>query len=98
MKKVTKDVLKDASLRLMFAMTDEQYDLLLEEFKVLIQQMELIGKIDGLDDVTPMTFPFEVTTEALADDIQTLPLTQEEALSNVKLHVEGQVKLPKVVG
>jgi aspartyl/glutamyl-tRNA(Asn/Gln) amidotransferase C subunit len=98
MKKVTKDVLKDASLRLMFAMTDEQYDLLLEEFKVLIQQMELIGKIDGLDDVTPMTFPFDVTTEALADDIQTPPLTQEEALSNVKLHVEGQVKLPKVVG
>lgn len=98
MKKVTKDVLKDASLRLMFAMTDEQYDLLLEEFKILIQQMELIGKIDGLDHVTPMTFPFEVTAEALADDIQTPPLTQIEALSNVKLHVEGQVKLPKVVG
>jgi aspartyl/glutamyl-tRNA(Asn/Gln) amidotransferase C subunit len=98
MKKVTKDVLKDASLRLMFAMTEEQYDLLFDEFKILIQQMELIGKIDGLDHVTPMTFPFNVTTEQLAEDIPKLPLSQERALSNVKLHVEGQVKLPKVVG
>lgn len=98
MKKVTKDVLKDASHRLMFAMTETEYDLLLVEFKILIQQMELIGKIEGLDSVAPMTFPFHVTTDALADDLIATPLTQKEALSNVTLHVEGQVKLPKVVG
>jgi aspartyl/glutamyl-tRNA(Asn/Gln) amidotransferase C subunit len=98
MKKVTKDVLKDASQRLMFSMTETQYDVLLDEFNILIQQMELIGKIEGVDNITPMTFPFAVTSDNLADDVVTPPLTQTEALANVKQHVEGQVKLPKVVG
>lgn len=97
MKKVTKEVLVDSATRLLFKMTDEQYAILLNEFSILIQQMELIGKIPDLDAVAPMTFPFEVISSALRDDVPSKPLTQTEALQNAGSKVAGQIKLPKVV-
>jgi aspartyl-tRNA(Asn)/glutamyl-tRNA(Gln) amidotransferase subunit C len=98
MKKVTKEVLLDASSRLMFAMTDDQYTVLLNEFSILIKQMELIGKIPSVDQVQPMTFPFIHGDGSLRKDIPSTPLTQEEALSNAQAKRDGQIKLPKVVG
>jgi aspartyl/glutamyl-tRNA(Asn/Gln) amidotransferase C subunit len=98
MKKVTLEVLKEASQRLMFSMTEEQYQVLLSEFSILIQQMELLSQIKNLEEVTPMTFPFTVTTSVLADDDIAKTLTQKEALKNVSQYISGQVKLPKVVG
>ena len=98
MKKVTRDVLKDASLRLMFTMTEEQYDVLLDEFSILIQQMELIGAIPGIDDVEPMTFPFDVTVSALREDVPTTPLSKEDVVKNAGSVLNGEIKLPKVVG
>lgn len=98
MKTVNKEVLKDAASRLMFDMSDEQYDTLLNEFDIMIKQMKLIGDIEGVDNVEPMTFPFCVTTDYLRDDEVCEPLSKEEVLANAKEVVDGQIKLPKVVG
>lgn len=98
MKKVNKDVLKEAANKLMFDMSDEQYDTLLEEFDIITKQMVLISEIPGVDDVDPMTFPFDVATTFLREDVPAEPLPREEALKNAKDVVDGQVRLPKVVG
>ena len=98
MKKVTKDVLVDASTRLMFTMTDDQYSVLLDEFSILIQQMNVIGMIPGVDELEPMTFPFLATSQALAEDEPCAPLSQQQVTANAAQVVEGQIKLPKVVG
>ncbi len=98
MKKIDKNVLKDAAHRLLFDMTDEQYAVLEREFVVLTKQMELIGNMEGLDDVEPMTFPFDVSTDFMREDIPETPLPREEALANAKDVVDGQIRLPKVVG
>ncbi len=98
MKEITIDVLKDAANRLLFTMSDEQYQTLYEEFEVLKRQMETIGKIEGLDSYEPMTFPFDCTTSFLRDDIPDEPLSREEALKNAGSKEDGQIKLPKVVG
>ncbi|MDY0345903.1 MAG: Asp-tRNA(Asn)/Glu-tRNA(Gln) amidotransferase subunit GatC [Bacilli bacterium] len=98
MKEINKIVLKDAAKRLLFDMSEEEYDTLLNEFDVVIKQMELIGQIEGVDDYEPMTFPFDCATKYLRDDIPTKPLSKEEALRNAKNKSAGQIKLPKVVG
>lgn len=98
MKEVNREVLKDAALRLMFDMSDEQYETLEKEFEIIIKQMSLIGEIDGVDEVEPMKFPFNVTTDYLREDVAETPLTKEEVLSNAKDVLDGQIKLPKVVG
>ena len=98
MKKIDKPLLIDASQRLMFVMTDSEYDVLTSEFDVLLKQMALIGKISGVDALTPMTFPFPITTLQLRDDVSGVTLTQKQATENAKQVRDGQIKLPKVVG
>lgn len=98
MKKIDKPLLIDASQRLMFVMTDSEYDVLISEFDVLLKQMALIGKISGVDALTPMTFPFPITTSQLRDDVPSVTLTQKQATENAKQVRDGQIKLPKVVG
>ena len=98
MKEVNKEVLKDAANRLLFDMSDEEYDKLLGEFGAIQNQLKLIGNIKGVDEATPMTFPFDVTITYLREDEPTKPLTQEEVLKNAHDVKDGQIKLPKVVG
>ena len=98
MKEVNKNVLKEAANKLLFDMSEEQYDTLLEEFEIITKQMLLISEIPGVDDVKPMTFPFDVSVTYLREDVPTTPLDRDEALKNAKDVVDGQIRLPKVVG
>ena len=97
MKKVTNEMLKECANRLFFDLSDDELAVLNEEFKTTISQMELIGKIKGIDDAEPMTFPFEVTTDYLREDIPGEPLPMKKALRNANSVKDGQIKLPKVV-
>ncbi len=97
MKTVTKEVLKTTANKLMFDMSDEQYENLVNEFSILIKQMELIGQIEGVDNAEPMTFPFDVTSSYLREDVPTKPVDRDEVLKNAHDVVDGQIRLPKVV-
>lgn len=97
MKEYNKEVLKDAAHRLLFDMSDKEYETLLSEFDIIIKQMSVIGSNSEIDKYEPMTFPFEVTTSYLRDDVPTAPLTRDEALRNANHKAGGQIKLPKVV-
>lgn len=100
MKEVNKEVLKDCANRLLFDMKDEEYDTLLEEFDVILSQLKLMDDIEGIDNISPMSFPYEDTTfSILRDDCEGEEiLTKEEMLRNAKEVKDGQIKLPKVVG
>jgi len=97
MKEYNKEVLKDAAHRLLFDMSEAEYDTLLKEFDIIIKQMKLIGSNSSIDEYEPMTFPFECTTDFLREDEPIEPLTREEALRNANSKAGGQIKLPKVV-
>ena len=90
-------LLKECANNLMFDMSDEQYDVLLSEFDVITQQMSLLGEIEGLENVEPMTFPYEIYTDFLREDEPLESISKEDALRNAKDVVDGQIKLPKVV-
>jgi aspartyl-tRNA(Asn)/glutamyl-tRNA(Gln) amidotransferase subunit C len=97
MKPVSKEVLKTAASKMMFEMDDNQYDQLIKELNIFLKQVDLIGDIPRIDEVTPMTFPFEVTNSYLREDEVEEPLSQEEALKNASDVKDGQIRLPKVV-
>ena len=97
MKPVSKEVLKTAASKMMFGMDDNQYDQLIKELNIFLKQVDLIGDIPHIDEVTPMTFPFEVTNSYLREDEVEEPLSQEEALKNASDVKDGQIRLPKVV-
>ena len=98
MEKVDKLMLHDIANKLMFDMEDEQYNTLMEEFSVVLKQMELISEIPGVDEAEPMTFPYQIKSTYLREDMATKPLKKEEALKNANDVINGQIRLPKVVG
>ena len=95
---VTKEKLKDYAAKLMFDMDDEGYDRTLEEFETVEKHMALIGEIENIDSVEPMTFPYVTYHATLREDEAQDCLTNEEVLSNAKETKANQVKVPKVVG
>ena len=92
-----KDTLKMLANKLMFTMEEEEYDTLLEEFDTMIKQMDLIGKIDGIENVEPMCYPFLLDDVCLREDNVVDELEIDDILSNSGSTLYNQVKLPKVV-
>ena len=97
MKRATEETIKLAADKMMFKLTDEECQNLVKDFEIIMSQMELIAKIEGVDDATPMTFPFEVSSTYLREDVAESPLSRDDALRNAKEVQNGQIKLPKVV-
>ena len=97
MKKVTKDVLKKTANNLMFDMTDEEYEQLVEDFEVVLKQIKIFESIEVIDDVEPMTFPYDVTNDYLREDEVTAPENRDNILRNANDVKDGQIRLPKVV-
>lgn len=94
---IEKDKLKKYARLLMFEMDEEEYTTLQDEFDVILKQMDLIGQIDGIEKVSPMTFPFKNTDVTLREDEVGDYLTVGEVLENSKHVVDDQVKVPRVV-
>lgn len=94
---VSKEQLKDYASKLMFDMKEEEYETLQKEFDVILKQMDLIGQIEGIKEVEPMTFPFVTYEAKLREDFVKEELDTELALSNAKRVDRNEVKVPKVV-
>ena len=94
---IEKEKLKKYARLLMFEMDEEEYTTLQEEFDTLLKQMDLIGQIEGIEKVEPMTFPFKNTDATLREDEVGDYLTVGEVLANAKHQVSDQVKVPRVV-
>lgn len=90
--------LKDLANRLKFDMSEEEYQTLQKEFEIILKQMDLIGQIENVDDIEPMTFPYQVTASWIREDVEQEGLELEELMSNIKDRMGNFVKVPKVVG
>ena len=98
MKDIKPEFLKKCANNLMFDLTDDEVEWLIKDFESLFRQINEIRKLEGIDEVEPMVFPFDVTTDFLREDVEIEPLSVEEVLQNAKDVQDGQIKLPKVVG
>ncbi len=92
-----KEELKVLAEKLMFTMNEEEYDTLSKEFDIILKQMDLIGKIPNIENVEPMTYPFQLDNVSLREDKVEEELTLENVLANGKSIQYNQIKLPKVV-
>ena len=91
-------LLKECANNLMFDMSDEQYDVLLSEFDVITQQMSLLGEIEGLENVEPMTYCLDELFADFREDIPEESIPIEDLLKNSDLTEDREIVVPKVVG
>ena len=94
---ITKEKLKNYANKLMFDMEDSEYETLLKEFDVIEKQMDLIGNIENISSVEPMTFPFELEGIELRNDSESRYIEVEDALSNTGSKKGREIRVPKVV-
>ena len=96
---ITKENLEIYAKKLMFEMNDDEYETLLNEFDVILKQMDLIGEIKDIDKVSPMTYPFdlELDDSYLREDVYENEISFDDMKINVKDYDDFKVKVPKVV-
>ena len=92
-----KENLKLLASKLMFTMEENEYDTLSDEFQVILKQMDLIGKIDNIENVEPLIYPFPIDNVKMRADEVLDELSIEDVLKNSGDSLYNQVKLPKVV-
>lgn len=81
---------------IMFDVNEQEVSELQEEFKVLMDQIDVLDEINT-DGVEEMIYPFEAETVFLREDVVDCVISQEDALRNVKSAKAGHVHVPKVV-
>ena len=95
--KCNMEILKRASTSLLFEMDEEQYRVLLEEFKVIIQQLSILDDLGDLCSVEPMDFPYEISRNILRNDVAGKPVERKKVLKNAGDSYANQIRVPKVV-
>lgn len=96
METFTKEYFKKLAHDIMFDINDDEAGELQEEFKLLLEQIDVLHEIDT-DGVEEMIYPFEAETSFLREDQVEHVITQEEALVNAASVKAGHVHVPKVV-
>ena len=96
---MTRDRLEILAKKIIFEMNDLEYETLEREFEIILKQMDLIDGIKDIDNVVPMTYPFdlELDDSYLRDDISNYEICFDDMKINVKDYEDDRVKVPKVV-
>ena len=99
MSNFTKEKIDKYAKDLLIGLTDEERDMIQEEFDSIEKNMNLINEIPNIKDVEPLSYPFEMYVDDLREDTdEGEKIDIEELLSNCDV-VEGrEVEVPKVVG
>ena len=93
-----KEELEKLALQQMFRMkSEEELEKLKDEFVNILGWMELISKVEGIENVEPMTFPYVLSEVNFREDIVKNEIDVSDALGNAKVVYNDQIKVPKVV-
>ena len=96
--KFTKVMVKDYANKLLIGLTEEETNMVLEEFIIIDEHINKINDIKGLENTEPMTHCLDRYITELRDDTPEETQDINDILSNCDLHNDREVKLPKVVG
>jgi len=97
MAKFTKEMVDDYAEKLLIGLTDEENQMVLEEFNIIDKQIDSINDIEGLNDIEPMTHTLDDFEVFLREDEVIPSININEAFRNAK-EVEGrEIVVPKVV-
>lgn len=94
---IKKEDLKEYANDLMFEMEENEYETLLNEFDTFLNWMDYIGKIEDIEKVEPLYFPYTNENVKLRDDEYDESISPKEILACAPEYKEGRVSVPKVV-
>lgn len=96
--KFTKDMVNDYADKLLIGLTEEEANMVLEEFATIDETINQINEIEGLEKIEPMTHCLDDFYYELRSDIEEESIAVEELLQNCDDKTDREVIVPKVVG
>ena len=97
-KKFTKEMVDDYADKLLIGLTEEENQMVLEEFEIIDKNIDLINEIPNISEVEPMTHCLDDFTYELREDVVEESCSIEDILSNCDVHNGREIEVPKVVG
>ena len=96
--KFTKEIVDDLADKLLIGLTPEENKMVLDEFDIIDEQINIINDIPGIDKVEPMTHTLDDFEYELREDIVEESVPIDDLLSNCDYVSGREVEVPKVVG
>ena len=94
----TKEVVDDLANKLLIGLTEEENQMVLDEFEVIDKTINIINEIQDIEKVEPMTHALDDFEFELRDDVVEESVPIEDLLSNCDVHSAREIEVPKVVG
>jgi len=98
MSKFTKEMVDNYADKLLIGLTEEENAMVLKEFEVIDENLDLLNQIDGLCDAEPMTHCLDDFYYELRDDVVEESPAIEDLLKNSDVTEDREIVVPKVVG
>ena len=98
MSKFTKEMVLDYADKLLIGLSDEEANMVLEEFDDIDKNIDQINNIKGIDEVTPMTRTLDDFNPTLREDVAVESDNIDDILSNADKVDGREVAVVKVVG
>ena len=98
MSKFTKEMVDDYADKLLIGLTPEENKMVLDEFEIIDEQINIINDIPGIDKVEPMTHTLDDFEYDLREDVTEESVPIDDLMSNCKDVSGREVEVPKVVG
>ena len=99
MQKFTKEMVDDYADKLLIGLTDEENKMVLDEFEIIDENIDIINKIPFIEKVEPMTHCLDDFEYELREDVPEESIPIEDLLSNCDdATVDGEVEVPRMVG
>lgn len=94
----TKEKIEKLAGLLMIGLTDEEANMVLDEFEIIDANINKINEIEGIDKVEPMTHALDDFVFELREDVVEESVSIEELLQNSDDTDDREISVPKVVG
>ncbi len=98
MNKFTKEMVDDYADKLLIGLTPEENKMVLDEFEIIDQNIDLINRIPGISEVEPMTHCLDDFIYELREDIPEESVDIEDLLANSDETDGSEITVPKIVG
>ena len=98
MNKFTKEMVEDYADKLLIGLTDEESEMVLNEFETIDKNIDIINTIPNIEQVEPMSFCLDDFEVDLREDEIEESIKIEELLQNCDEVSDREIEVTKVVG
>ena len=98
MTKFSKEIVDDLADKLLIGLSEEENEMVLKEFHSIDENLDLLNKIEGIENAEPMTHCLDDFEYVLRDDVIEESVPIEDLLRNCDETDGDEIEVPKVVG